>query len=578
MKHHLNCRMLALVAIALFTTSSLSPAQDIKKPQAWLGTLDAGVAKLRLRFEISPDEKGKLSCVMISLDQGGVKTPMDSCEIQSGRLIIKSTRLLITFDGPYKDASTEIAGKFKQAGQSFDLLLKPATPEAPAKPIENWTGTMMAGGRTFKFQFRVLETPDKKRKVELDSLSENISGLGVEATWKKEGVLFEIPVTKAKFEGKYNEDRTQLDGHWLQSGGKFPLVLKKKPVSETKTPEPPKRPQNPKEPLSYKSEEVQFQNPTAQISLSGTLTTPEGEKAHGAAILISGSGPQDRDEAIMGHKPFLVLADHLTRAGIAVLRYDERGVGESTGQYAGATSADFASDAEAAMEFLKSRSDIPRNRIGLIGHSEGGLVAPMIAARRNDVAFVVMLAGPGVTGEEIIQNQTELISRKQGIPEADMKLARRLQTVMFEAVRDADADGVEELMNDRIDSFLDSLSEQERENEIATNARVAASTMTAPWFVYFLKYDPRPALSKVKCPVLVLNGDKDLQVDPDLNLPEIRKALTAGNNTKFQIHKLQNLNHLFQNCSTGLPGEYRQIEETFAPDALELISNWISEL
>jgi pimeloyl-ACP methyl ester carboxylesterase len=564
------------MAMALTTGNTAFSQELVDLPQSWIGTLDVGVAKLRLRFEIEKDDTGKLKCTMISIDQGRLKTLMDSCQIDAGKLVIKSNKLQIVYEGTYKNRNTAIDGTFTQGGRVFVLKLTAAKPAQPTKHIETWQGTMNAGGRTFEFQFRVLESKDKKRQVELDSFSEGIGGLHVEPTFNDDGVSFIITLTKAKFEGKYNEDKTRLEGHWLQGSGKFPLNLKKVPLADTRSIKPPKRPQNPQAPLGYNSEEVTFENSAAKITLSGTLTTPKTKGPFAAVVLITGSGPQDRDESIMGHKPFLVLADHLTKAGIAVLRYDERGIGKSTGKFAGATSADFSIDVEAAINHLKSRPEIDAMRIGLIGHSEGGYIAPMIAARRDDIAFIVMLAGPGVPGDQIILNQSEKIGRVGGSSDSDLDLARRFQKVVFRAIRSAGDDDMEKTILKRLDEFEATLSDKERENEIMKNSKVALSRMTDPWFLFFLTYDPRPALKSVSCPVLVLNGAKDLQVDPQLNLPEIRKALEMGGNTQFEIHELPDLNHLFQTSKTGSPSEYRQIEETFSPVALNIISNWIN--
>lgn len=228
----------ALLVIALISGNTALSQDANDAPQSWVGTLDVGAAKLRLRFDIEKDDAGNLKCTMISLDQGKAKIPMDSCTIDDGRLKITSDKLKIVYQGAYKNRSTPIAGKFTQSGQAFDLTLKAAEPAQPTKHIETWQGTMKAGGRSFEFQFRVLETKDKKRQVELDSFSEGIGGLSVGPTFKDDGVTFEISVTKAKFEGKYNEDKTRLDGHWLQGGGKFPLILKKVPLADTRSVKP----------------------------------------------------------------------------------------------------------------------------------------------------------------------------------------------------------------------------------------------------------------------------------------------------------------------------------------------------
>lgn len=567
------CFLLLAIAVSAANTAFSQQATD--NPQSWAGTLDVGAAELRLRFDIQTDDDGKLKCTMTSIDQGKTKITMDSCTVEASELVIKSDQLKLVYEGTYKNNNTEIEGRFTQGGQSFDLKLKAVRPTAPTKHVETWQGTMKAGGREFEFQFRVLETKDKKRQVELDSFSENIGGLHVEPTFNEDGVVFVIGLTKATFEGKYNKDKTQLDGHWLQRGGKFPLNLRKVSLADTRSVNTPKRPQTPGKPLSYDSEEVTFDNTSAKVSLSGTLTIPRTKGPFTAVVLITGSGPQDRDESLLGHKPFLVLADHLTKAGIAVLRYDERGVGNSTGEFSGSASDDLSLDVEAAINYLKTRPDINTRQIGLIGHSEGGYIAPMVASRRDDVDFIVMLAGPGVPGDQIIMNQSEKIGRASGSPDSDLDLARRFQDVLFSTIRSANGTDVEKTLVKNVDDFVATLSDEEQQHDVVKNSKAVIAQMTAPWFLFFLTYDPRPALTSVKCPVLVLNGAKDLQVDPKLNLPEIREALKKGGNTQFEIHELPDLNHLFQTSKTGLPSEYRQIEETFSPVALEIISKWI---
>ena len=367
-------RLLAFL-LAVSVINSCATAQDERDmPQSWQGLLDVGAAKLRIRFDIKKDEKGNLACDMISVDQGNTKIPMESCEIKGNKLTISTKGFgNIKFEGVYKKDGSRVKGTFSQAGRSFEMSLKPADDPGKTKLVETWQGTMVAGPQTFEFQFRVLQGKDNKKLVELDSFSENLGGLNVDPTFDDDGVKFEITLTKATFVGKYNDDKTELKGNWLQSGGKFPLDLKKVDLSDTREVEPPNRPQTPKKPFPYRSENVKFENEKDKITLAGTLTMPKSDGPFSAAVLITGSGPQDRDESLMGHKPFLVLADHLTKAGIAVLRYDERGVGKSTGDFKGSNSKDLARDVEAAIEFLKQRDDIDSNKIGLIGHSEGGL-------------------------------------------------------------------------------------------------------------------------------------------------------------------------------------------------------------
>ena len=345
------------------------------------------------------------------------------------------------------------------------------------------------------------------------------------------------------------------------------------------------RPQEPRPPYPYGEEEVVYENKKDGVQLAGTLTLPRSRGPFPAVLLITGSGPQDRNEAILGHKPFLVLADHLTRLGIAVLRVDDRGVGKSTGKFHEATSEDFAVDAVAGIDYLKTRKEIDSRRIGLIGHSEGGLIASMIAARSTDVAFLVMMAGPGLTGEEILYRQGALISKAEGV--SDDLIAQNLaaQKRMFKIVKEEKDNLAAET---RIRELAASIREQvtkdgaemreERKkaiHNIATGVESQAKMMVSPWFRFFLAYDPLPALMKVRCPVLAINGEKDLQVPARDNLEAIRQALQTGGNKNYEVLTLPMLNHLFQTCRTGALSEYAQIEETMSPVALETISKWI---
>ncbi|HEY5027114.1 MAG TPA: alpha/beta hydrolase, partial [Candidatus Angelobacter sp.] len=273
----------------------------------------------------------------------------------------------------------------------------------------------------------------------------------------------------------------------------------------------------------------------------------------------------DRDESLLGHKPFLVLSDYLTRKGIAVLRADKRGVGKSTGDYATATTADFATDAEAGVAFLKTRSEVDSHRIGLIGHSEGGVIAPILAARDHDIGFIVIMAGTGVPGNQILVEQLMLIEEAEGMSEEKVEKDADTQREVLALVATEKDDAV--LDRELREKFAGQMPEMQM------NAQI--KSLTSPWFRYFLTYDPTTALRRVKCPVLAINGQKDLQVSPAQNLPAIRKALEDGGNKHFEVDELPGLNHLFQTAKTGAPSEYAEIEETISPVALDKIANWV---
>jgi pimeloyl-ACP methyl ester carboxylesterase len=292
-------------------------------------------------------------------------------------------------------------------------------------------------------------------------------------------------------------------------------------------------------------------------------------------LLITGSGAQDRNESLLGHKPFLVLADYLTRRGIAVLRVDDRGVGGSTGSVPNSTTADFAGDVLAGIEFLKTRKEINPKQIGLIGHSEGGVIAPMVAAQSSDVAFIVLMAGTGLPGEEILYLQSERIMKANGATPEQLARQRKSQETIFKVIKEEKDPAVAEkrLHEELSKGLTEEELNQMKKSEPAISAQLKGAN--TPWFRYFLTYDPRPALRKVKCPVLALNGENDLQVPINENLSAIEAALKEGGNKDVTLVRLPKLNHLFQTSVTGSPNEYRNIEETIAPVALATIGDWI---
>jgi pimeloyl-ACP methyl ester carboxylesterase len=344
-----------------------------------------------------------------------------------------------------------------------------------------------------------------------------------------------------------------------------------------------RRPQTPKAPFPYKVVDVSYPNKPGGVTLAGTLTEPEGAGRFPALVLISGSGAQDRDETIFEHKPFLVLADTLTRRGMAVLRVDDRGVGGSTGSTSASTSDDFADDVLAGIAFLKTRKEIDPGRIGLIGHSEGGIIAPMVAARSPHVAFIVLMAGTGLPGEEILYLQGQAMMKAMGAEEKALKNQLAIQKRLFEIVKaEKDEKAAETKMRESVKNWANTLSEDDRkalgnveglEALISSQLKMASS----PWFRYFLTYDPRPALAKVRCPVLALVGEKDRQVPAKENLSQIELTLKAAGNTRVTVKELPGLNHLFQKCQTGAISEYAELEQTIDPSALTVIADWITE-
>jgi pimeloyl-ACP methyl ester carboxylesterase len=339
------------------------------------------------------------------------------------------------------------------------------------------------------------------------------------------------------------------------------------------------RPQEPSKPYPYYTEEITFKNNQAQVTLAGTLTLPSTAGNYAAVILISGSGAQNRDEETSGHKPFLIIADHLTKHGIAVLRYDDRGVGKSTGNFKSATTVDFASDVASAVEFLKKRKEIHRDKIGLIGHSEGGMIAPMVASNSKDVSFIVLLAGPGIEIRKLLLMQQQLIAKADGVSESDIN--KYILPIHKEAYRIISESSDSRILKAEIVKLIEQFYEDTPSNLLPSDMSkeevlsTQSDKWSSEWFRNFLNYDPVPILERVTCPVLALNGEKDLQVTPKENLSAISEALKRGGNSSVTVKELPNLNHLFQDCETGSPAEYPVIDQTFSPVALKEITDWI---
>ena len=432
-----------------------------------------------------------------------------------------------------------------------------------------WLGTLHAGAANPHIIFHITSSPSGLAAT-LDSPDQGIRGLPTNSTTLTGNALtINAENLHVTYTGTLSADNATLTGTWSQSGHTFPLTFTH--VTNPAELAAPKRPQDPTPPFPYKSIDVTYANPTGNDTLAATLTIPPGSGPFPAVLLIPGSGPHDRDETIFGHKPFLVLADYLTRHGIIVLRADDRGVGHSTGSLASATTADLATDAEAGLAFLRSRPEVDPHRIGLIGHSEGGIIAPMIAARNKTVAFIVLLAAPGVSGSQLIPEQVRLLALASGLSPTVASHAFADETKLVDLAVQAeknpqDAAALDQQLHTQFATVLP-----------ANRVDSAVKIFSSPWFRFFLSYDPATALRHVTCPVFALNGSKDVQVSATQNLPAIRAALAAGGNTHVETIELPDLNHLFQPAATGSPTEYAQIETTIDPEVLAEVSDWIKK-
>lgn len=444
--------------------------------------------------------------------------------------------------------------------------------------VGDWYGKLSFSGVNLRLVLHIQDGDDGLTAT-MDSPDQGANGIPVETVKFDNGELTLIlPRIGAQYTGTLSADGRKLTGTFQQGGANIPLEMEIK----EEAPPGPNRPQEPKPPFPYRQEQVKYDNPKAEgVTLAGTLTLPEGEGPFPAVILISGSGPQDRNEELLGHKPFLVISDHFTRNGIAVLRYDDRGVKESTGNFQAATSADFATDVEAGFDFLKNHAAIDADHIGLVGHSEGGLIAPMVAAENPEVAFIVLMAGPGVKGEDILLLQQSLLMKANGGSEEAIKAVQKFSRKAFKELRKTDdSEKLKAKLTKYTEKLSAKLSEEDRAQlggDIQTMVAQQVNMLNSPWFRYFLTYDPAVALARVQCPVLAINGDKDLQVDAQQNIPAITKALEKGGNDKYRTVVLPKLNHLFQHSETGSSMEYATIEETFALEALELMTDWIMQ-
>jgi pimeloyl-ACP methyl ester carboxylesterase len=435
-----------------------------------------------------------------------------------------------------------------------------------------WSGVLKVQGVQLRLVFNISKTENGYSST-MDSPDQGAKGIPVTST-RFENSKLRLEITNAKIEYSGELKENEIIGTFRQNGQEFPVNLLRGTIGK----EIMKRPQEPVKPYNYYTEEITFKNLKANIALSGTLSLPKTGDDFPVVILISGSGPQDRDEALFGHKPFLVISDYFTNHGIAVLRYDDRGVGQSEGDFKMATSANFATDVESAIAYLKTRKEINKNKIGLVGHSEGGLIAPIVASQSKDVSFIVLLAGTGLRGDKVLLFQQELIAKASGISALEMDKSKQINAKLFEMViKSDDNQKLKTALTDLINQALTNDSSARLPKGMKQEAFVSmqVSQILSPWMQYFLKYDPSMALERVKCPVLAINGEKDLQVSPKENLTAIKNALAKGGNKRVTTIEFPRLNHLFQECTSGLPGEYAEIEQTFSPEVLDQMTNWI---
>ena len=568
---NLFTRIVAPFSVVLSLLSA-ADAQD-NALGTWHGTLESPGGPLTIVFVISENARGELTSHMESPDQApGTEIPVSEINAINDELSIRINTIGATYEATWDDRAERWDGAYTQ-GIEMNLDLVRGRPDA--RPVVKgldglWRATVTRNGVHLRLVLRI-QTGEGGTIATLDSPDQGAHALPVSSlTRSEDAVTFSIPAVGAEYDSTITgEDR--ISGTWsLPTGEQHEVTFERTNASPERSDR--NRPQHPEEPYPYQTEDVTFDNTDAAgVKLAGTLTIPNGEGPFPAAVLISGSGPHDRDEEIFDHKPFLVIADHLTRNGVAVLRYDDRGVGQSTGDHNGATSEDFATDANAAFEYLRTRDEIEPKAIGLIGHSEGGMIGPIAAASNGDIAYLVLLAGPGTNPKHLLLTQGKLVALSQGAPEElverQMHVLSRLMSAHEDAPTPEDArKRIEKILTPEA---MQAMGVPERQKS------VIVASFTRPWMRYFLRYNPDEYFQRVSVPVLAINGALDLQVPPDENLEAIEDALS--HNPDVTIRKLKGLNHLFQEAEAGSIGEYAEIEQTFSPRALRIVTEWIDE-
>lgn len=447
----------------------------------------------------------------------------------------------------------------------------------------NWQGNLHINDNEIPIVFHIKKDAFNKLSAVFDSPSQKAFGIACnDVKLKSDSDIISIQIISGFYAAKLiNKD--SLDGVWHQGKGSLPLGLIR--TSDTSSFIEHKRPQTPLPPFPYLSIDTVYKNADNTMQYGATFTRPFSGNKFPTVILITGSGKQDRDENIFGHKPFAVIADYLTKNGIAVLRIDDRGMGKTSGDYETSTIADFAKDVETGIQYLKSRSDVDTKKIGLIGHSEGGIVAPLVAVGNKEVAFMILLAGSGVKGSEINDFQNIYPLQKTGTNKDVIKkflvLHHKLRSISINSKNAIDYDStVSKIFLDwKKNQSEETLKELIRNSDEETirSLQYNYSSFKTPWWNFFLNYDPSIALQKLSVPVLALNGEKDVQIEPKSNLAAIESALKKSKSKNFKTMEIPGLNHLFQHCLRCTVDEYAELEETFAPEILKIMGDWLNK-
>ena len=575
------------VLMIMLMLTNASHAQDIRGD--WDGTLNIQGMSLRVVFHITADGD-QLTATMDSPNQGANGIPTDQTTFEDGQLNITAKKLGINYTAQLDQTGKFIEGNFNQNGMNLPLKMERKKKEGVIKKsggslaedakkiLGAWNGALDISGMQLRIVFNILEK-DGALIATMDSPDQSANGIPTDKVTFENGKLTILASKMGiNYTAQLNDDGTKFEGEFKQGGMTFPLNLSREKIEKKVL----VRPQEPTE-FPYQQEEVKFQNPKGEHHLAGTLTIPTNGKFEKVAILISGSGPQNRNEELLGHQPFLVLSDYLTKNGIAVLRYDDRGVAESEGNFQIATSRDFADDAAAAVAFLKSRKDMVGKQVGLVGHSEGGMIAPMVASENKTVDFIILLAGPGIDIKDLMMLQSSKIAIAEGGTKEEVAANEKTLSRVFDFIKknttlekDELRKNLLQILEEEYLTFSDEVKKEIGEKDKYFAGQI--DMMITDWFLYFMRFNPQDYLTKVKCPVLAVNGELDLQVTSKENLEGIRQSLKKANNKNTTIKEFKSLNHLFQKTKTGAPSEYATLEETFNEEVMSFVSEWINNL
>ena len=572
----------ALLIVCLFCISfGAALAQEVAQPiEIWHGVIKTPNQWLRTTLYLTPKPDGTLTGYSISNDQKSAKIPLTSISRVDGKWTIEFKSVNAKFAGVEAAGGKSVAGVFTQNDTEFKLHLDrvEALPPMPAKTV--YRGELNAFIRKLPMQLRVIdgEKLDGKQMVLVDSLSEGFGSFVGTLESDADQLVVKVPGLAATWKGKAKLEDEKWSGNWSQGLVPLPLEWKRETnVIELEVIKK-KRPQTPLPPFPYESTDVTFESGYgSDVKLAGTLAVPKSDKKLAAVVLITGSGPQDRDETIVEHKPFLIIADHLARQGIAVLRYDDRGVGKSSGDFETAVTGDFITDAESAWSYLSKQPQIDPTKIGFLGHSEGSSVAIGVAAKNPKVAFLVLMAGAGWDGRKIVVEQTLEMARRQKTPDLTMNALRSMMEQHSDlALRNINKVEYEQQVDLLVENFLDVADvppDAKATSKAALSARL--KQLNSAWYRDFLQRDPSKLLPLMKQPLLAVWGSEDVQVPAIGNRDSMQTALSSTANPLTKLEILPGLNHLLQPCKSGLVDEYEAIETTIAPIALSKFAEFI---